>query len=37
PIYQTELHRSPFDKLAKNIEIIATDILPAIRKYTAKK
>lgn len=27
----------PFDKLAKNIEIIATDILPAIRKYTAKK
>lgn len=27
----------PFDKLAKNVEIIATDILPAIRKYTAKK
>ncbi|WP_010676830.1 LLM class flavin-dependent oxidoreductase [Bacillus timonensis] len=27
----------PFEKLAKNIEIIGTDILPAIRKYTAKK
>lgn len=26
----------PFDKLAKNIEIIGTEILPAIRKYTAK-
>lgn len=27
----------PFEKLAKNIEIIGTEILPAIRKYTAKK
>lgn len=26
----------PFEKLAKNVEIIATEILPAIRKYTAK-
>lgn len=27
----------PFEKLAKNIEIIGTEILPAIRKYTAPK
>ncbi|QED49409.1 LLM class flavin-dependent oxidoreductase [Cytobacillus dafuensis] len=27
----------PFDKIAKNIELIATDILPAIKKHTAKK
>ncbi|MCZ8516289.1 LLM class flavin-dependent oxidoreductase [Paenibacillus filicis] len=27
----------PFDKLAKNIEIIGTEILPAVRKYTATK
>ncbi|WP_041808414.1 LLM class flavin-dependent oxidoreductase [Evansella cellulosilytica] len=26
----------PFERLQKNIEIIATEILPAIRKYTAK-
>ncbi|WP_214629417.1 LLM class flavin-dependent oxidoreductase [Paenibacillus agaridevorans] len=27
----------PFDKIAKNIELIATEILPAIRKHTAQK
>ena len=27
----------PFDKLMKNIEIIGNDILPAIKKYTAKQ
>ncbi|MFD1067059.1 LLM class flavin-dependent oxidoreductase [Oceanobacillus locisalsi] len=27
----------PFEQLAKNIEIIGTEILPAIRKYTSKK
>ncbi|ETI70088.1 LLM class flavin-dependent oxidoreductase [Neobacillus vireti] len=26
----------PFDKIAKNIELIATDILPAVRKFTAR-
>ena len=26
----------PYDKIEKNIELIATEILPAIRKYTAK-
>ncbi|OMF69650.1 LLM class flavin-dependent oxidoreductase [Paenibacillus glucanolyticus] len=26
----------PFDKVAKNIELIGTEILPAIKKYTAK-
>ena len=26
----------PFDKIAKNIELIATEILPAVKKYTAK-
>lgn len=26
----------PFDKIEKNIELIATEILPAIRKHTAK-
>lgn len=27
----------PFERLAKNIDLIGTEILPAIRKYTAKK
>ncbi|MCR8630601.1 LLM class flavin-dependent oxidoreductase [Paenibacillus radicis (ex Xue et al. 2023)] len=27
----------PFDKIAKNIELIATEIMPAIKKYTAIK
>ena len=26
----------PYDKIEKNIELIATEILPAIRKHTAK-
>jgi len=26
----------PFDKIAKNIELIATEILPAVREFTAK-
>ncbi|EPZ41050.1 MULTISPECIES: LLM class flavin-dependent oxidoreductase [Alicyclobacillus] len=36
-IAQMDFGGVPFDKLAKNIEIIATEILPAIRKYTAPK
>ncbi|KEK24127.1 LLM class flavin-dependent oxidoreductase [Bacillus gaemokensis] len=27
----------PFDKIAKNIELIATEIMPAIKKHTVKK
>ena len=27
----------PFDKITKNIELIATEILPAVKKYTAEK
>lgn len=27
----------PFDKIAKNIELIATEIMPAIKKHTAQK
>ena len=27
----------PFDKLMKNIEFIGNEILPAIKKYTAKQ
>lgn len=27
----------PFDKIKRNIEILGTEILPAIKKYTAKK
>nr|WP_263326971.1 LLM class flavin-dependent oxidoreductase [Neobacillus sp. Marseille-Q6967] len=34
---QIDLGGVPFDKLAKNIELIGTEILPAIRMYTAKK
>lgn len=26
----------PFDKIAKNIELVATEIMPAVKKYTAK-
>ena len=26
----------PFDKLMKNIELIGNEILPAIKKYTAR-
>ena len=34
---QMDFGGMPFDKLMKNIDIIGTEILPAIRKYTAKK
>ena len=27
----------PFDKIAKNIELIATEIIPAVKKYTTGK
>ena len=33
---QSDFSGIPFDKLMKNIEIIGTDILSAIKKYTAK-
>ncbi|WP_251460520.1 LLM class flavin-dependent oxidoreductase [Weizmannia agrestimuris] len=36
-IAQMDFGGVPFDKIRKNIEIIATEILPAVRKYTAKK
>lgn len=36
-IAQLDFGGVPFDKIRKNIEIIGTEILPAIRKYTAKK
>lgn len=36
-IGQMDFGGIPFDKLMKNIEIIGTEILPAIRKYTANK
>ncbi|GAB3049468.1 LLM class flavin-dependent oxidoreductase [Virgibacillus ainsalahensis] len=35
-IAQIDFGGMPFDKLMKNIEIIGTEILPAIKKYTAK-
>lgn len=35
-IAQIDFGGVPFDKVKKNIEIIGTEILPAIRKYTAK-
>ena len=35
-IAQLDFGGVPFDKIKKNIEYIATDILPAIRKYTKK-
>ncbi|WP_188384145.1 LLM class flavin-dependent oxidoreductase [Ornithinibacillus halotolerans] len=34
---QLEFGGVPFDKVMKNIEIIGNEILPAIKKYTAKK
>ncbi|PLR95534.1 LLM class flavin-dependent oxidoreductase [Bacillus sp. T33-2] len=34
---QMDFGGMPFDKLMNNIEIIGTEILPAIRKYTAEK
>ncbi|WP_164669731.1 LLM class flavin-dependent oxidoreductase [Virgibacillus doumboii] len=36
-IAQIDFGGMPFDKVKKNIEIIGTEILPAIKKYTAKK
>ncbi|PAD78384.1 LLM class flavin-dependent oxidoreductase [Paenibacillus campinasensis] len=35
-IAQIDFGGMPFDKLQRNIELIGTEILPAIRKYTAK-
>ena len=36
-IGQMDFGGVPFDKLMKNIELIGTEILPAIKKYTGKK
>ncbi|AQQ52514.1 LLM class flavin-dependent oxidoreductase [Planococcus lenghuensis] len=36
-IAQIDFGGVPYDRLVKNIELIGTEILPAIRKYTAKK
>ncbi|WP_339228054.1 LLM class flavin-dependent oxidoreductase [Oceanobacillus sp. FSL K6-2867] len=36
-IGQMDFGGVPFDKLKKNIELIGTEILPAIKKHTAKK
>ncbi|MDL4842975.1 LLM class flavin-dependent oxidoreductase [Aquibacillus rhizosphaerae] len=36
-IAQMDFGGMPFDKLRKNIELIGTEILPAIKKHTAKK
>ncbi len=36
-IGQMDFGGIPFDKLMKNVELIGTEILPAIKKYTAKK
>lgn len=35
-IAQIDFGGMPFDKLQRNLELIGTEILPAIRKYTAK-
>ncbi|MFZ4450779.1 LLM class flavin-dependent oxidoreductase [Salibacterium aidingense] len=36
-IAQIDFGGMPFDKLRKNIDIIGTEILPAVKKYTAKQ
>ncbi|UOQ84036.1 LLM class flavin-dependent oxidoreductase [Gracilibacillus salinarum] len=36
-IAQMDFGGMPFDKLRKNIELIGKEVLPAIRKYTAKQ
>jgi len=36
-VAQMDFGGVPFEKLVKNIEIIGTEILPAIKKYTAEK
>lgn len=34
---QVDFGGVPFDKIAKNIELIATEIMPAVKKFTANK
>lgn len=34
---QIDFGGQPFDKLMKNLELIQSDILPAIRRYTQNK
>ncbi len=36
-IVQIDFGGMPFDKVMKNSDVIRSEILPAIRKYTAKK
>ena len=36
-IAQIDFGGVPFERLEKNLELIGTEILPAIKKYTAKK
>lgn len=36
-LLQMDLGGLPFDKVARNIELVATQIAPVIRKYTGKK
>lgn len=36
-IAQIDFGGMPFDKVMRNVEVIGTEILPAIKKYTAKK
>ena len=36
-IAQMDFGGMPFENLMKNIELIGTEILPAIKKHTAKK
>ncbi len=36
-LLQMDVGGLPYNKLARNIELVATQIAPAIRKYTAKK
>ncbi len=36
-IAQIDFGGMPFDQIKKNIDLIGTKILPAIRKYTAQK
>ncbi|MCQ2011432.1 LLM class flavin-dependent oxidoreductase [Sporolactobacillus sp. STSJ-5] len=36
-IAQIDFGGMPFDKVMKNVEVIGTEIVPAIKKYTAKK
>ena len=36
-IAQIDFGGMPMDNLKKNLELIGTEIIPAIKKYTAKK